>query len=185
MMLSLTCSLMATMALRDHSKVNMGLVEPPQQKGRLPLYASRKPVELQAKFDLLEDLGVFKRPEDFDVVVEYLNPSFLVKNPNGGACIVTAFADVGRYSKPQPSLLPNVDSTLCLIACWKHIIVTDLPSAFYQIPLACESMKYYGVATPFNGVRVFMRSAMGMPGSKTALEELMCHVHCGAMWLRR
>ncbi|KAJ8346823.1 hypothetical protein SKAU_G00282240 [Synaphobranchus kaupii] len=158
------------------ARVNMGPVEPPQQKGCLPLYARGKLVELQAKFHQLEELGVFRHPEDVDVAVEYLNPSFLVKKPNGGSRLVTAFADVGRYSKPQPSLLLNVDSTLRLIACWKHIVVTDLTSAFYQIPLARESMKYCGVATPFKGVRVYTRSAMGMPGSETALEELMCRV---------
>ena len=32
------------------------------------------------------------------------------------------------------------------------------------------------VVTPFRGVRVYIRSAMGMPGSETALEELMCRV---------
>ena len=37
-------------------------------------------------------------------------------------------------------------------------------------------MKYCGVATPFRGVRVYTRCAMGMPGSETALEELMCRV---------
>jgi hypothetical protein len=35
-------------------------------------------------------------------------------------------------------------------------------------------MKYCGVVTPFRGVRDYTRSAMGMPGSETALEELMC-----------
>ena len=158
------------------AQVNMGPVEPPQRKGRLPQYARDKLVELQEKFDHLEQLGVFRRPEDVGITVEYLNPSFLVKKPNGGSRLVTAFADVGRYSKPQPSLLPDVDSTLRLIAQWSHIIVTDLTSAFYQIPLAKESMKYCGVATPFKGVRVYVRSAMGMPGSETALEEVMSRV---------
>ena len=125
-------------------------------------------------FHDLERLGVFKRPEEV-VTVEYLN-SFLVKKASGGYRLVTAFADVGRYSKPQRSLLPDVDSTLRQIAQWKHIIATDLTSAFYQIPLAKESMKYCGVATPFRGVRVYARTAMGMPGSETALEELMCRV---------
>ena len=37
-------------------------------------------------------------------------------------------------------------------------------------------MKYCGVATPSRGVRVYARSAMGMPGSETALEELMSRV---------
>ena len=108
--------------------------------------------------------------------VEYLNPSFLVKKSSGGFRLITDFADVGRYSKPQPSLLPDVDSTLRCIAQWRHIIVSDLTSAFYQIPLACESMKYCGVATPFRGVRVYARSAMGIPGSETTLEELLCRV---------
>ena len=141
------------------AKVNMGPVEPPQRKGRLPQYAHHQLLELQQKFDELEALL-----------------SFLVKKPSGGYRLVTAFADVGRYSKPQPSLIPDVDSTLRLIAQWKHIIATDLTSAFYQIPLSRGSMKYCGVATPFRGVRVYARSAMGMPGSKTALEELLSHV---------
>ena len=37
-------------------------------------------------------------------------------------------------------------------------------------------MKYGGVATPFKGVRIYTRCAMGMLGSETALEELMCRV---------
>ena len=156
--------------------VNMGPVLPPQRKGRVPQYARDKLVELQNKFDELEGAGVFKRPEDIGVNVEYLNPSFLVKKSNGSFRLVTAFSDVGRYSKPQPSLLPDVDSIIRTIAQWKYIIVSDLTSAFYQIPLAKESMKYCGVATPFRGIRVYTRSAMGMPGSETALEELMCRV---------
>ncbi|RXN12438.1 Retrovirus-related Pol poly from transposon opus [Labeo rohita] len=132
--------------------------------------------ELQAQFDALESLGVFRKPEDIDVDVEYVNPSFLVKKSNGGFRLVTAFADMGRYSKPQPSLMPNVDATLRLIAQWRYIIATGLTKAFYQIPLSKSSMKYCGVVTPFKGVRVYARCAMGMPGSETALEELTCRV---------
>ena len=161
---------------RFQAVVNMGPVQPPQRKGRIPQYSRDRLVQLQQKFDELESLGVFARPEKIDVVVEYLNPSFLVKKPNGGFRLVTAFTDVGRYSKPQPALMPDVESTLREIAQWKHIIVMDLTSAFYQIPLSKPSMKYCGVVTPFRGVRVYRRSAMGMPGSETALEELMCRV---------
>ena len=39
-----------------------------------------------------------------------------------------------------------------------------------------SSIKYCGVATTFRGVRVYTQSAMGMPGSETALEELLCRV---------
>ena len=72
--------------------------------------------------------------------------------------------------------MPDVDSTLRTIAPWKYIIKSDLTRAFYQLPLSKASMKYCGVATQFRGIRVYTRSAMGMPGSETALEELMCRI---------
>ena len=156
--------------------VNMGPVQPPQRKGRLPQYPHNKLVELQQKFDDLEAQGIFHRPEDIGITIEYLNPSFLVTKPTGAHQLVTAFADVGRHSKPQPSLLPDVDTTLRTIAQWRYIIVTDLTSAFYQIPLSKDSIKYCSVSTPFRGIRAYTRCAMGMPCSETALEELMSRV---------
>ncbi|KAJ8371465.1 hypothetical protein AAFF_G00310370 [Aldrovandia affinis] len=91
-------------AFHEHlpAKVNMGPVQPPQRKGRVPQYSRGQLQELQAQFDMLEGMSVFKKPEDVDVSVEYVNPSFLIKKPGGGFRLVTAFADVGRYSKPQP-----------------------------------------------------------------------------------
>ena len=74
----------------------MGPVKPPECKGCLPQYTSGKLVELQEKFDQLEELGVFQHPEEIDITVKYLNPSFLVKKPNGGSCLVTDFADIGH-----------------------------------------------------------------------------------------
>ena len=156
--------------------VNMGPSLPPQRKGRLPQYNREMLLKLQAKFDELEKVGVFATPEQVNVNVEYLNLSFLVKKPHGGHRLVTSFGEVGRYSKPQPSLMPQVDNVLRDIAKWRYIIVTDLLKSFYQIPLSQSSMKYCGVATPFKGIRVYTRCAMGMPGSETCLEELMCRV---------
>ena len=156
--------------------VNMGTVKPPQRKGRLPQYNREASITLQEKFDELEAAGVFAKPEDVNIVVEYLNLSFLVRKPNGGSRLVTSFGEVGQYSKPQPSLMPNVDGVLRDIARWKYMVITDLLQSFYQIPLARDSMKYCGVATPFKGIRVYTRSAMGMPGSETCLEEMMCRV---------
>ena len=68
--------------------VNMGPVQLPQGKGRVPQYSRHKLVELLEKFDELEQWGVF----------EYLNPSFLIKKPSGGFRLVTTFTDIGWYS---------------------------------------------------------------------------------------
>ena len=42
---------------------------------------------------------------------------------------------------------------------------------------ACEGVyEFCGIATPFRGVRVYTRSAMGIPGSEVALKELLSRV---------
>ena len=48
---------------RFEATINMGPVQPPQRKGRVPQYSLDKLVELQQKFDDLEKLGVFCTPE--------------------------------------------------------------------------------------------------------------------------
>ena len=45
------------------ANVNMGPVQPPQRKGKMPLYNTNNLDELQNKFDELERLGVFRKPE--------------------------------------------------------------------------------------------------------------------------
>ena len=72
--------------------------------------------------------------------------------------------------------MPYVNNTPRIISKWKYLIVTDLTSAFHQIPLSRKSQTFCGIVTPFKGVRVYQRCAMGMPGSETALEKLMSRV---------
>ena len=72
--------------------------------------------------------------------------------------------------------MPNTNTILRNIAEYDEIIISDLTSAYWQMELSKESMRYCGVATPFKGVRVYGRGAMGMPGTETALEELMCRI---------
>ena len=61
------------------------------------------------------------------------------------------------------------------------IIASELPSAFYHIPLARESIKFCNVPMPYRGTRVYDRSAKGIPGSETALVELMRRVLCNLL----
>jgi len=158
------------------ASVNVTDQLPPQRKGRIPLYQHDKLVDLQNQFDNLETKGVYGKPESIGINVEYVNPSFLVKRSDGGYRLVTAFGDVAKHCKPTPSLMPNVESTLRQIGQWKYIIKTDLTKAYFQIPLQRSSQKFCGVVTPFRGIRVYLRSAMGMPGSESALEELMSRI---------
>jgi len=90
--------------------VNIGPTLPPQHKGRLPRY-NRNTLELEAT-------SFFAKPEQVNVHVKYLNTSFLVKKPNCGSRLVTSFREDAQYSKPQPSLIPNVDAVLREIGKW-------------------------------------------------------------------
>ena len=138
----------------------MGPVLPPQ---RMPMYNRNNLDLLQSHFDELGELGVFAKPENIGVNVKYVNPSFLVKKSRFGHKLVTDFGTVAQYPKPQPSLMPDMDSLLRTIGQWKFIIQTDLCKAYFQIPLDKDSMKYCGVVTPYKGVYVYTKSAMGMP----------------------
>ena len=158
------------------AEVNMGPTRPPQRKGRIPMYSKDKLELLQSKFDELESKGVFARPQELGVTVEYVSPSFLVKKKSGDFRLVTNFRTIQPYVKPSPTLLPDVNSTLLKVGAWKYVAVTDFADSYYQIPMKRESMKYCGVVTPFKGVRVYTTSCMGLPGSETALEELTCLV---------
>ena len=115
---------------------------------------------LQEKCNHQENLGVCKclRISSFCQITEFVLP---------GKYLLAAFADVVCCNNPLPSLMADVDSTLQFITQWKHLVTTNLTSAFCQIPLSQVSM-------PFKGFQVCVCSAMGMPGSGTALEGLMC-----------
>ncbi|KAK6194705.1 hypothetical protein SNE40_000288 [Patella caerulea] len=158
------------------ASINMGPVEPPRQKGRLPMYDRKNLEELQDKMDELERLGVLAKPEDVNVTVEYVSPSFLVRKPEGGTRLVTAFSNIACYTKPLPSRSTSTESVLRFLAQWKYIIKTDMTKQFFQLPMKHSSMKYLGVITPFKGIRVYTRAAMGMPGSTEILDELMYRV---------
>lgn len=71
--------------------------------------------------------------------------------------------------------MPDIVSTLRQTTQWTIIIATVLTRAFYKIPHAGETMKYYGVVTPFWGVQVYVRSALGVPNSKTYLGTCLPH----------
>ena len=160
---------------RVRARVNIGNTKPPPKKLRVPNYCKNNQLLLQEKFDELEG-SVFRRPEDVGVIVEHVSPSFLVRKPSGGHRLVTAFTSIGEYCKTLPTAMPTIDETIRTIASWRYIIKTDLRDSFYQIPLEKSSMKWCGTQTPFRGLRVYVVSAQGMPGSSETLEELLCTV---------
>ena len=121
-------------------------------------------------------MGVFGKPENVGSFAEYVNPSFLLKKPDNSYRLVTSFGEVASHNKPTPTLTPNTDNILKHFGTWKYIIKTDMRKAYFQIPLHPDSRRFCAVVTPYKGVRVYLRAAMGMPGSECALDELMSRI---------
>ena len=158
------------------AKVNFGPVIPPTRKPKLPFYNQATLQLLQEEADKLEAHGVLAKPEDIGVDVQYASPSFLVKKPDGTYRFVTAFNELGQYTRILPTSSTTCDEVLRRLSSWKYIIKTDLTKSFFQIPVSKASIPFLGTITPFKGLRVYTRSAMGMPGSSEYLQELLSRV---------
>ena len=156
--------------------INMSGALPPQRRGRIPMYNRHNLDSLQMKYDELLAEGVFCRPEDVDISVTHSNLTFLVKKSSGGNRLVTSFGEVAEYALVPPSVTSNVEDVLRQVGQWRYLIKTDLKSAYYQIPLAKESMRFVGVNTPYKGTYIYQRSVMGLPGSEAALEEVLSRI---------
>ena len=156
--------------------ITMSNALPPQRKGKIPMYNRKDLNTLQQKCDELLEQGVFCRSEDAQISVTHCNPSFLVKKSSGGNRLVTSFGSVAEYALVPPTKTTDVEEVLRHVGQWKFLIKSDLKSAYYQIPLHKDSMRYVGVNTPFKGTYVYQRSVMGLPGSEAALEEVLCRV---------
>ena len=143
----------------------MGSVEPPPEKACLPSYNSDKMKFLPEKMDELGFLGVLAKP-DVGVTIEHVSPSFLVRKSDGSHRLVTAFNAIGTYAKPLPTRSTSTDVILRFLAGYSFIIKTDMTKQFFQLPMDKFStcMRYLGVLTPYKGMRVYTRAAMGMPG---------------------
>ena len=72
---------------------------PPQRKGKLSFYNQSNLRFLQEEADQLEKLSVLAKPEDIGIDVRYVSPSFLVKKLYGGYHFVTAFNELGQYTR--------------------------------------------------------------------------------------
>ena len=78
------------------------------------------------------------------------------------------------HCRPVPSALPPI--AIGIVGhCCPFLTSTEgngLQGRTANDELTKASMKYVGVMTPFKGMRVYQRAAMGMPGSTEQLDEM-------------
>ena len=149
------------------ASINIGPVEPPQCK--LPLYNSSNLQRLQEETDKLEKLGVLAKPEDVGVTVKYVPPP--------PPYLPGEETNLAQYTRILPTATTTCDEVLRKISAFKYFkIKTDFTKSFFQINVAKSSMPYLATVTPFKGLRVYTRPAMGMPSSSEYLNDLTARV---------
>ena len=112
---------------------NIGPVEPPARKGKLPFYNQSNLQKLQEEADKLKELGVLAKLEEVGVHVKFVSPSFLVRKPDGSSRFVTAFNNLNPYVRLLPTATVSCDDILCRLSLFKFFIKTDLTKRFFQI----------------------------------------------------
>ncbi|CBY06723.1 unnamed protein product [Oikopleura dioica] len=133
--------------------------------------------------------GVLVFPEDFDIRVKNIIPLMVVgkTDDNGEAIplaqsarIVTqAHTTVNRWSKTPPMPTDDLNDILRQAAKaskFKYSLKCDISQAFFQLPMAKELWKWFGVYHPFEGVMCYTRCTQGWVASMGFMRQAFLRV---------
>jgi len=157
----------------------------PQAKALgMPNYSKKCASMQQALMDRLEEQGVLVHPQDHDIQVRLISPSWVLqkgsaKNTPLQDCtldqlrFVVAFNALNEHLLPQPAKPSSAIKAMKFLARWKYHIFADLQNSYFQIHMAKKDWCWLGVMTPFKGARVFTRAGQGLLNSEAALDDLL------------
>jgi hypothetical protein len=137
--------------------------------------------------DELTEQNVLGIPQEHNVNVQFVCPSFLRRKPKAknkpnhllttdDVRLVVNFSPINDHLKNIPSVKTSPNDILIALGRWKYIIVFDLYQGFFQNHMPTEDGKWLGIATPFGGIRFMRRSGQGLLGQSEELEELLSKI---------
>ena len=144
----------------------LGSTEPPSFPCRRIVQSEKLDDIKQEIMDQMEADGLLARPEDVGVQVTHVHESYLVPKMEDGTVtgeyrLVTNLQSLSPYLKPTRVPLPTIDEAFRKLGKWKFIILMDLKSWHWQIPVARSSMRFLGTSTPYGGDRVYVVQPQG------------------------
>ena len=152
-----------------------------------PLYNHKCASLQQQLMDKLEEQGVIVDPQQHNVQVRKLSPSFILqkgraKHKKLEDCTldelrwVVGFNSLNDDLLPRPSKPTSSRNILTFLAKHKFHIHADLFNSYFQIPIRKKDWQWLGIRTPFKGIRVLTRSGQGLLNSESELDELIARV---------
>ena len=160
---------------------------PVANKVRVPNYDHDLKGVQQDLMDELTDQGVLLVPQDHNIKVQSVCPSFIqrkqrAKNKPKQALtkddvrLLVNFGPINEKIKPPPIHVPKTNDILITLGRWKHLIIFDLFNGYYQNHMSSDAIPWLGLQTPFGGLRVMCRSGQGLAGMAEEFDELTAKI---------
>lgn len=132
----------------------------------------------------LTQQGVLKIPQDHNICVQSVCPSFLKRKrraadipkhllTKNNCRLLINYGPINNLVKNIPSAMTTPNNIFNQLGRLKHIIILDLYDTFYQNHMHADNQPYLGIITPFGGLRVLARSGQGLIGQSEELDKLM------------
>ena len=152
--------------LDAHLILNNNNIEPPSFPCRKIIQSDKLNQLKQNLMDEMEADGLLVRPEDHGIHLTHVHESYLVPKlddgvPTGEYRLVTNMQSLSPYIKPTRIPLPTIEESFRKLGKWKYIVLMDLRSWHWQIPMDKKSMRFLGTSTPFGGDRVYAVQPQG------------------------
>ena len=137
--------------------------------------------------DELTDQGVLLIPQEHDIRVQAVCPSFIQRKQRArnkpehlltknDVRLLINFGPINEKIKPVPIHVPKPDDVLLTLGKWNHIIIFDLFNGYFQNHMSAEDIPWLGIQSPFGGLRVMARSGQGLAGMAEEFDELTAKV---------
>ena len=160
---------------------------PSASKVRVPSYDHELKGLQQELMDELTDQGVLLIPQEHDIKVQSVCPSFIQRKQRAknkskqdlvkdDVRLLINFGPINDLIKPMPTHVNKTEDMLIKLGRWKYVIIFDLKSGYFQNHMHPSAIPWLGVQTPFGGLRVISRSGQGMMGMGEELDELLAKV---------
>ena len=129
---------------------------PSAGKVRVPNYNHALKGLQQELMDDLTDQGVLLIPQNHDIQVQSVCPSFLQRkqraknkaknqlNKNDVRLLIN-FGPINEKIKPMPNHVPKINDVFIKLGRWKHIICIDLYNGYFQLKMRPNAIPWLGI----------------------------------------
>ena len=160
---------------------------PLASKVRVPSYDHQMKGLQQEVMDELTRQGVLLIPQEHNITVQSVCPSFLQRKQRAkdkakhlltkdDVRLLINFGPINDKIKPVPTHVTKTDDILIMLGRWKHLIVFDLFNGYFQNHMKKDVIPWLGIQTPFGGLRVLARSGQGLAGMAEEFGELTAKI---------